>query len=245
MTVNVYGQGHAVFAGFDLLAEAVRLSDDSLLANLFLNGLVTVNPAGPSLAQGAVVPVTLALENQGVATPVHVTVTLPAALTLVDAGAAIRNGATPETLTWDISLAKAEKQSLTFYVRLPASTGPQTITALIEAPVAGVFKSFGSPTLVLTPTPAADGDVAKAMLEALIAGGTSDEKQLRKVLEHVEHAARYLASDIEKTLKELLKATDVLSGTNLTETGPIRIELDGWIRWVEMQLKPEKHGKDD
>ena len=245
VTVNVYGQGHAVFAGFDLLAEAVRLSDDSLLANLFLNGLVTVNPAGPSLAQGAVVPVTLALENQGVATPVHVTVTLPAALTLVDAGAAIRNGATPETLTWDISLAKAEKQSLTFYVRLPASTGPQTITALIEAPVAGVFKSFGSPTLVLTPTPAADGDVAKAMLEALIAGGTSDEKQLRKVLEHVEHAARYLASDIEKTLKELLKATDVLSGTNLTETGPIRIELDGWIRWVEMQLKPEKHGKDD
>ena len=243
VTVNAYGQGHAVFAGFDLLAEAVRLGDDSLLANLLLNGLVTVNPAKPSLAQESVVPVTLALENQGVATPVHVTATLPAALTLVDAGSAIRGGATPETLTWDISLAKSEKKNLTFYVRLPTSTELQTITVLIEAQVAGTFKSFGSPTLVLTPEPTPDGVVVKAMLEALIAGGTADEKKLEQVLQHIEHAERYLVSDLEKALQEMLKATDVLTGTNLTETGPIRIELDSWIRWVEMQLKPENEGK--
>ena len=244
VTFNGYGQGHAVFAGFDLLAEAVRLGDDSLLAMLVGHGLTAVNPLSPSLVQGGVVPVTLKLENLGVATAVHATITLPAGLTLVDAGAATPSGSSPETLTWDLSLAVSEARSLTFYMRLPASTEAQTITALIEAPVAGTFKTFGNPTLVLTPEPVADGVVGRAMLEALIAAGTADEKRLRQVLHHLQHAERYLADDLDKALKELLKATDALAETNLTETGPIRVEIDGWIRAIEMQIDPEKHRKD-
>jgi hypothetical protein len=238
VTFNVYGQGHSVFAGFDLLAEAVRLGDDSLLATLVLNGLEAVNPVSPSLAQGGVVPVTLTLENPGIATPVHVTVTLPAGLVLVDAGGATPSGANPETLTWDLSLAEAQSANLTIYVRLPASTEPQTIAALIEAPVAGTFKTFGNPTLVLTPEPAADGAVARAMLQALIDAGTADRNRLRQARQHLEQAERYLADDPGKAVNELLKATDALMATNLIETGPIRLELDRWIRAVEMQIGP-------
>ena len=229
-TINSYGNGRAVWVGFDLLATATRDEASSLSAQAMLAALQQVTPAiSPNLTAGQVAPVTLKLVNQGIATPVRATLTLPAGARMVDAGAA--HGRDDQWL-WDVELGVGAQASLTVWVRLPETPGTVGFRAIVEAPVGGTYKLIAAPALDVTTSAPPESAVLEAMMQALIEAGVAERKELERALKYLEAARKHLPDKPEQALHEALKAGDALGGLTSSEILPIRIELARWIGWL-------------
>lgn len=118
-----YQQGKSVFAGFDLLAQAVALGTNSEnpFAQLLLAALEQVNPAPITARAGKVVPVIVTYENTGAqAASGQVKLSLTGITTLLNFA-----GFTPIANSSDwvlpLSLNAGVSNSQTVYVQLPAS----------------------------------------------------------------------------------------------------------------------------
>lgn len=118
-----YQQGKSVFAGFDLLAQAVALgvSSENPFAQLLISALEQVNPAPITARAGKVVPVVLTYENTGAQTATgQVKLALTGITTLLNPA-----GFTPVANSNDwvspLNLNAGASNSQTVYVHLPAS----------------------------------------------------------------------------------------------------------------------------
>jgi hypothetical protein len=138
VTLNRYGLGRAVFAGFDLLATATQDDAPAAVSALLRAALEAVNPKVPLAVPGAVVPIVIDVLNQGNATVARVVVTVPENTQLVDA---IGGDIAGNTVTWDFDLAQSGSVRLDFWLSLPAAPETVTVTAVVSAPdSAGVYQ---------------------------------------------------------------------------------------------------------
>jgi hypothetical protein len=234
VTLNPYGQGRTVFAGFDLLATATLQGQDGLLAKALLAALDHVNPPLADNTVGRVAPITLTVTNQGIATPIRATLTLPVGLQVIDPQGGTVLG---DIITWQGELAVDAVQRFTVYVHLPETSGTVTFQAKVEAPKAGVYTVITDSTLTLAVEPAPDPDVLMAQLSALQGAGLPEDRFYKQADTYLRKARDLVATQrFDHALWEAIKAADALAGASSPEVMPIRVGLGHWIAWIERRV---------
>jgi hypothetical protein len=236
VTLNAYGAGRTVYAGFDLLATAALQGDDGVLAKALLAGLDYVNPPIGNNTVGRVAPITLTVTNQGIATPIWAMLTLPTGLQVIDPRGGTVLG---DTVTWEGELAVDEVKTFTIYVRLPETSGTVTVTfqAQVEAPKAGVYTVITESTMALAVDAAPDPDVLLAQLSALQGAGLPEDRYLKQAQTYLAKARDLVAAQsFDHALWEAIKAADALAGASSAEVMPVRVGLGHWIAWIERHV---------
>lgn len=225
VTTLAYGKGQSVFAGFDLLATAVRDGQGSLAAMLLTQALEHVRPAERLHGPGTVVPLTLTLTNRGVATAVTAAISLPGGVTIVDPGS---GAAGASSLVFNLNLAVGEVKQLTFWVKLPQPSGPAVFEVVVNAPSLAQPAATDSYTVtVLQPESLTSID---DRLTQLIGFHSPHASALRRAERHVAKGLRNFFPQM--AIPHLLKATDALLGIEDPQVVDIRVALDVWIRWA-------------
>lgn len=229
-TLNAYGVGKAFFAGFDLLARATLDGQTGLAAQTLLAALSYANPTPPRLSAGGVVPLSLALQNRGIAITVTATLTLPTGVSVVDLGSGILTS--PTTVRWDLSLALDEAKTVTLWVRLPSTAGAITFNATVHTQAAPIVL-LASPSTTLTVLSPIDLAVSLANVEALIAQNHPASQTLKQVSTFLTNALK--APKQDHAVFEVLKATDALLGFTDPALTALRAALGEWIREAGMR----------
>ena len=236
VALNEYGLGRAVFAGFDLLAHATATGDAALLDDLLVRTLAYVHPQILAAVSGRVVPLTLTLTNQGIATPGRVVLTLPDSVTVVDPGQGTPGNR--NTLIWPFALAADQVVTRQAWVRLPAGGAPLEFSALIQTGAAPDWKDYDALTLNLAPQVPASLGQAIARLDTL--NGDKHIRKARKALREADEALQ--KNDYDEVLEEVLDAIDHLIESSASGTGEVRLLLDGELARIAMLLPPDsKH----
>jgi hypothetical protein len=207
----------------------------SLAAQTLLKALDYVQPNPMRLYPGTVVPVDLNLENRGSAVTVQALVTLPAGVRVIDAGGAQVVGG---NLRWALPLAIGETRALTFWIRLPDTSGAVSLQGRVEGAVAG-----GAPVLAAEPvtlltvelaaTPAGLITRIDNLLTRLFGPGPA----LRQARDALMKAENYWPDRPEKALTEALRAAEALPGSIDPEIVALHADIAVWIRWVTQALK--------
>lgn len=126
---NAYGTGKAVYMAFDLTLEAAQ-TPGSFLDQLLTDTLGYVHPASLTPYTGRVIPLTLTVQNQGIATPAVASLTLPAGVSVIDPNGATVSGS---SLSWSLSLAVGQTATETAWIKLPATAGSISVTAEVDS----------------------------------------------------------------------------------------------------------------
>jgi hypothetical protein len=169
----------------------------------------------PPLAANAsrVVPVTLTLSNEGIATAGRVIFTLPAGSIIEDSGPADITGELE--LTWGYTLAEAGSQTITFWLRLPDQEGTATVHASIQTGEDPNYTEHTSTDLALNVTRPAGLDEALAE--------TANDFALKLVDKYLTDAQAALATgDYAKAVKALVQAADELAKSTHARAPAIR-----------------------
>lgn len=230
LTTNSYGQGKAVYVGYDLLAEATRAGQPSEEASVLAGALRYLSPDFSSMLAGHVVPLQLQLANAGVATPGVVQLPLPAGTTVVDPGSgSVANG----VLTWPFSLAVAQQLTLDTWIELPAAANSETFVAQIKTGTSGNLTNYAQDTLTLATTP----NATLAQARALAAGSL----KFATTLFWLDNAQFWINQHRpDCALLSLLSATDTLTavpqsgwtwpwpqpGSTTTQQNTLRWDID-------------------
>lgn len=228
VTRHEYGAGKSVYAGFDLLVQATAAGEQSLFAGLILNSLAYVHPASFTAVSGAVVPVDIALTNEGIAAHVKVQFVLPAGAQLTDAGTAqVNNGA----MTWEMAMTAGEIKTLKFWLRLPAPNSPLTLMATVEAGAnSQTLKLMAEPTLTLTVNDPESLTSVLSRIDALLNNRHPDSQSLKLARKFIEKALGNLHPAL--AIDDLLKAADSLVDIADPDVVSIRVAIGLWIRWA-------------
>lgn len=116
-----YGEGHSLYMGFDVLAEATAAGEESVPARLLSAALGRVHPASLAPVAGKVVPMSLRITNKGLPVSGQVLLAIPAGAQVVDGGSARLK--VDGSLLWPFTLAQGETLTAPFWVRLPSLGG--------------------------------------------------------------------------------------------------------------------------
>ncbi|NOX26605.1 MAG: DUF1194 domain-containing protein [Gammaproteobacteria bacterium] len=232
LTRNTFGQGSAVYAGFDLLREATNAqqqANTNLFEEILLQSLIEITPQTVNTRAGAAVPIQINIENQGIAIDNgQVQVTLPTGSQVVDIG----NGqlTTEGQLSFAYSVQQDETTTISFFV-IPAYTeGSASIVAQIQA--AGL--DIDTLQLTITETPISTISEIQAQLNTI----KGNSRKLRKAAFWLNRAKQFI--DIAKPkqgLAFLLKTTDDLAWSGNPSAPAIREEID-WVIWQTAQTLP-------
>lgn len=227
LTSYSFGSGKSVYAGFDLLIHSTKTADASLFTDLLKKSPRYVEPPFDVLRAGRVVPVTLTLNNEGVATSGRVAFTLPAGSIIEDSGPAEIIG--EHELAWAYTLAEAGKASITFWMRLPSEEGSALVHASIQVGEPGAYEEYSAVELALSVT-------QPAGLEQALAETASD-LGLRLVNKYLTDAQRAIAnSDYSAAIKALVQAADELAKSTHARASAIRRMVGQALYEVGMRL---------
>ncbi|HEX7763136.1 MAG TPA: choice-of-anchor A family protein, partial [Cellvibrio sp.] len=152
LSIHQYEQGKSVFAGFDLLAQAVALDvgNDNPFSQLLLSALEHVNPAPITARAGKTIPVVVTYENTGgQAVAGQVKLSLGNNISVINAG-----NFSPVTNTTDwvlpLNLGTGASQRQLIYVKLPAN-GSSSIQLQLQTGTAPDWTTRFEKTLTLSP----------------------------------------------------------------------------------------------
>jgi len=231
LTRHRYGEGHSVFAGFDLLAQASQINAAPLFAELILASIQEIKPETTNTVVGAPVAMRLDLINMGIATPGQAMITIPDDTTILDAGLAQQ---VSNRLFWTFDLATENTvesaASLNFWLKLPAVEGNIEISSLIQVGTTPNLTDYTHLDLIL--------DIDKAAtLQEILQRPELQQKAYKKIREDIEKAQEYLdKGQNDKALKYAIKATDHFDKKTLHQSKTIRLQLDHAIRVIAQQL---------
>ncbi|MGR8934370.1 MAG: carboxypeptidase regulatory-like domain-containing protein [Gammaproteobacteria bacterium] len=223
---RVYGLGRSVHVGYDLLAEAALPDADPRHGQLLLDALSRVHPDSLSPLADGVLPLSIKIDNLRIATPGRVVLSLPAGVTVIDAGGAeIGDG----TLGWNFDLAEAASVTFTAWVQLPA--GPLSFNAAVDSGVAGDYTRQSDLTLSLdAPQP----DDLQAALDALAPLDDNAYRPVRKYLDWAQSARQ--RQDWPAAVDALRRAADALIPIGTAQAADIRLSVDRALHRAAMQL---------
>ena len=227
VATHSYGQGRTVYGGFDLLAEATSVGQQSALAELILGLLDYVHPV-PTTLTNAVVPITLTITNQGIATAGQAVIMLPAETSLVDSSDTLTSDAVvANTWRFTFDLVETEQVNLTLWLQLPESAQTLNVEVLLKTGSDPNFTDYDTLSLLLDVQPGAVlADVLADL--TLLESQDNDYRQALQALERAETAL--LNADDAKALKELLKTADQLIAVGTQEAEQVRVQVAQLIR---------------
>jgi len=221
-----YGQGHSLYVGFDLAAEAAMPNASSLFGDLLLDALSSVHPDSLSaMAQGGY-PLRLTLDNLGIATPGQVVMTLPEGVSVIDVNDAAVNG---QTVIWPFNLEEEEVWVRNAWLTLPDE--PLTVTALIQSGVAPDWVEQGDLTLDISPSVLFTVEAAY-----LNASDITDNayKQVQKYLGWAQQDS--IDGQWADALSALLRASDALIAIGTEQSDSLHVDVAKAIRTVSTKL---------
>lgn len=234
MAGNAYGEGRTVYAGFDLLREAVihEAAPDNLFKELLLHTLDTVHPETITPVSGDVLPLRLTVQNMGIAAPGRAVITLPPGSIVLDSGEADAIG--EDQLVWSFNLTEGGTADITVYVLPPyADFAPQLFEALIQTGQAPDFIDYDTVELSVTPAAVPEIDALLSDIEAL----QHVDYSIKQAAHHLSDAQRHFDRHrYEQALAELLKATDKLMQSRHAQAGDIRLQVDVLIKAVARRV---------
>jgi len=228
VTEHDYGNGRAIHIGFDLLAEATLFEGaDNLYAGLILDAIAYAHPSTLIPLAGGVYPLSISLNNEGIATPGRFLLPLPADVQVMDAGVATLDA--DNGLTWQFDLAETAMPGFKSWLKLPVD--PLHLEALIQTGENPDYSDYT--TLVLDIVPDAGVQVDDA-LDAVLA---LDSKQYKKVKKYLGWAQQdLLRQDPESALNALIRAADALIKIGTAQSDEIRSLVVEVLRNVSQQL---------
>jgi len=227
ITLNAYGAGASILAGFDWLATATRDGASGFAATLLLAALDEIAPLGDPHGVGAVVAVELLLQNRGVATEATATMVLPAGVSLVEALDA--EILPPATVQWTVNLAADEEKTLTAWLRLPDTAQTVSLAATLAAQS---YTTTTDPLVVTVAEPQSLVSLA-ASLDAILATNPPEAQALNPAAQQLKQALS--RNQLDQAVKDVLKATDSMLGLTNPAVIALRGELDQWLRWAGMR----------
>jgi hypothetical protein len=240
VTLNDYGEGQAVYLGYDLLAEAVLAGAASPQADLMLSSLTAVAPLQDIHQVGTGVPVILSLTNQGIATPGRAIITLPDDVALIDSGAALLQS--DGTLIWYFDIQLSETVALTLWLQPLTEENDLPIDVLIQTGTSEDYLDYESLslTLALSPVPLLTD------LSDQLAQLADDDKAYRKAQRYLQKARRAQErSKLEEVFENLLRCSDELTKLDTAQARAIRLKLAELIRQTGMTLESQTKPQDD
>jgi hypothetical protein len=150
VTANAYGQGRAVYAGFDWIAASAAQGDTGPLVTLLTQALDWAEPDPLLTDTGRAVPILVRLTNQGLPTPGRLRVVLPAGVTVADAGdGSVGAGELVRTFDLDAN----ETFEWRFWIQMPATPGTVTVPVLVETGDNPGFTPYASEVVVINVGP--------------------------------------------------------------------------------------------
>ena len=231
ITEHPYGRGRAIYAGFDLLAEAALEGEAGLFADLLNRAAHRAHPEQVPLTGGVAIPLMLTLENQGMPVTGRVLITLPVGTEMVSAAGAVQK---PDgTVEWRYSLATDATAQLHLLAIFPATAERVNATIQIMNGASYVDYATVGHVLGLTPTPTLAEAIATA--KGLVAARNGAD--YRKTLRELEQANRELSrGKIAKAVSNLADAAEPLKGKSVTEAVELRLTIDALLRETAHRL---------
>jgi len=227
ITLRTYGNGRAIFFGFDLGAA---LGEDShrLLSDILVKSLRYIHdPERHGHYPGSLLPVQLEYRSFGVPYDLEVTETYPPLIRLYDPVASAWVTAAPWTRS--IRLGAGETRRLMHYALLPDAAGTFTLRTDTAYREEGAYESLGFRALDIVVERDLRG-LAGDLLQALEAGnfgaaGKTAMMHVRRVLKRPT-----ISRDaIEANIEDILKAVNALLRTD-AEISRIRFMLDDLLK---------------
>lgn len=235
-----YGNGRALFFGFDLVASA-RM--DAAWADVVDTGLVfmTLEQGEGSFVAGSVVPLRTTVKNLGVAADVEVRVTLPAGAAYLESQPqAIVSGT---QATWSFRLEQEASKVFELLFVAPPNAGSYSLATTVSVVEQGVPKPYGETRLesfeIRTGTQyLAD---ARTQLGALTLVTNEDRRARDAALAKIAVVEDELGgARFDSAIHELVLAIDEVRKIVGYDVSAIRRELDAMLqesewRWFEAQ----------
>ncbi len=227
MTSHKYGEGHSVYVGFDLLAQATASGANSPFTELLIEALQEVHPEAMNTSLGHVVPIQLTLTNQNQATTGQVLIDLPEGIDVV-VPAVVEWDELNSWLIWPFNLDEDQTLNQEFALRLPWIESSVSLNALLQTGVAPDFEDYDSITLTIEVQSKPCLPEALDLLRAL---QQDEDKNYAKVQKHLQKAAELIQAENDtKALKELVKAAKELAKSDGLDAHNLRVMVSNAIR---------------
>lgn len=229
ITFNPYGSGKAIFAGFDLLAQATKEGSSGISARTLLGALSVSHPIAITPRLGGVFPVDLKLTNRGIATTTTVTIAIPVGTTVANAGSGqVATTSTGATLAFVVNLGVGEEKTLGFSLKLPLTQATVNLHATVQAGNRLITET----DLAITVPAIATIDDLVQQAQALANQYSVYRRALNAAQDDLDKAGK--ARSLDKAIDYALKATDDLLGITEPDIVQLRQQIDGWLRYMLM-----------
>ncbi len=234
LTTYDYGSGQSVYVGFNLLAQARLQTTGNDFETILLNSLSEIHPddALPTY-EGSVVPVTITVVNQGIATPGRVIMALPANVqAVITPGAQVINN----TIIWPFDIAEDAVLSFQAWVRITSDASDVTLPISIQSGTDPDFIEQANGQLLISVNLL---DAVTALTDII-----NQVYDLRYQDSHYYQAYYYLiaaqtalnSGDIATAHYKLLLAAEEVGKINTDTARQIRLDIDYLIRDLALQL---------
>lgn len=231
---NTYGQGHSVYLGFDLLAEATleQQGGSQTLRQLLLNSIAYTRPTQPNQYHGVPQAIRLNLENNGSALQGHILLNVPENSQILDAGSA--EILSPNQLRLNYALDSGASQTYTLWLIPAYSAGNALITAQIFATQNGALTERQTLHLTLPQQTLPTLSAVIAELSTL-----NNDKHLKKARQRLQQAHHHLSKNQRwPAYREHLFATDALRQSSHAAADPLRLAIDWHLRQLASNFPP-------
>ena len=236
LVMNGYGKGKALFAGFDILAEASK-DPGGEFETLLSEILQSLQSSEVVWQNGSAVPMTLRVENRGIATPLKIEVTTSDNAVFVDAIDANESNATH--LLFREALMQPDTENA-YYFWIKALQAESRVEVFAD-----IFSVLDSNATLQAEVNYSVDIAAKRDIDDVVqyAGGIvmdqrRDKRRLQKALRYLRKASVYeQQARYHRALDALLKATDALQKIEENEhIKELRLMIDALIRTIEIEL---------
>ncbi|MEA2029789.1 MAG: Ig-like domain-containing protein, partial [Campylobacterota bacterium] len=223
-----YGNATVLFVGYDLLIHATQ---ETHYEQLLLELLKELKITKEAYTINELIPITLSLQNQGMATPVRVEMNLRGG-SIIDALGGEFN---QTTAIWENSLEEEQNQTYSFWVR---SSSPMELSAKVISTLDGDAIEQINLTQAINLVAAQSLEEIVDSANAITLNDKQDRQKLKQIITSLEKAQKYSSSnDLDKALSNLLSATDTLDSIEQKEAiKALRVAIDHTIRSIEIQI---------
>jgi len=224
-----YGNATVLFVGYDLLIHA---SLEAHYEQLLLELLEELKITKESYSVNELVPMILSLQNQGIATPVRVEISLSTGSIIDTLGGEFNQ----TSAIWESSLEEEQNQTYSFWIRssLPVELSAKVISTLDGDAIEQINLTQ---SINLVATKSLEEIVSSA--NAITLNDKQDQQKLKQVITSLEKAQKQSDStELDKALSNLLSATDTLDTIEQKEAiKALRVAIDHTIRSIEIQIQ--------
>lgn len=238
VSMHEYGEGQAIYIGFDLLAEATEgqgKPSGTVYQNLILNSLGYAIPNQINTRAGAAVPLQLDLRNLGKAITGNSQFTFSEGMEVIDPSTAVENNA---GVNWSFDLEEQANSHITLWLKPEYQQGQAWTQAAIQVDSNGQSVEHDILRRDITETVNA-GESIEAICDDISAQHDADGYSW-KALSYLHKAHRKMEyGDFDKAIKYLLETANALRKSQSAASPAIRKDVD-WLIW---SLGPQAQAK--